>query len=125
MVSEVRAEETVTVKNKPGFAIVSGFSPVVKTVRPEIGEKRVAILPSRNAHPWLIELIRFEAAMDACVKAALQANAQATVGGPIQSVILIPGSRPKVKELALIDDPDGPTGSLAEMDSEWFSLADT
>lgn len=125
MAAEVIAEKNVDVKSIPDFAIVSGDPSVVKTVRPEIGKKRVAILPSHNAPPWLNELIRFEAAMDACVKAALQANAQATVGGPIQSVILIPGSRPKVKELALIDDPDGPTAGLAEMDSEWFSLADT
>ncbi len=125
MAFEVRAEKTVTAKSMPGFAIASGFPPVVKTVRPKIGEMRVAILPSRNSPVWLNELSRFEGAMDACVKAAQEGTDQACVGGPIQTVILIPGSRPKVKNLALLDDPDGPTGSLAEMDSEWFSLADT
>ncbi len=126
MTSMIRSRETVDIIQAPDFVHVAGVHSVVETVRPEIGLKRMSIQPSRNAPPWMNEMIRFEAAMNACVVAAQERanDGKALVGGPIQTVLLQPGQPPLVKKLALVDDPGAPTAGLIELDSESFSLGE-
>jgi len=126
MTSMIQSRETVDIKGPPDFVHVAGDPSVVKTVRPEIGLERMSIQPSGNAPPWMNEKIRFEAAMNACVVAAQERaiDGRATVGGPIQTVLLRLGQPPLVRQLALVNDPGAPTAGLIELDSESFSLGE-